>query len=144
MLIHRLPNGETIHPTGEFNGKIVTVFSGLSRNSLNWDDIVSLANGYTLHKEIPKQFFKSLSKLEISIKHKYVNVKFKSDKILIGNKFKHINIHSVNNSYLSKLTRNFISKIKVFLGRYKKISNKPQSIFIFLNYICKSSWGFTV
>lgn len=108
------------------NNKVATVFSGLVRNSLTWEEVLKLASGETLTKEIPKQFFKSLSKLEISIKHKNVNVKFKSDKILLDNKFQHIDIHSVNTSYLAKLSRNFISKIKVFLGRYKKISNKPQ------------------
>lgn len=88
------------------NGRVVSVFSGLTRNSLTWKEILQLANGETLYKEIPKQFNKSISKLEISIRPKWVHVKFTADKTLLG-----IDIHSVNTSYLSKLSRNFISKI---------------------------------
>lgn len=94
------------------NGKVFTVFSGLVRNSLTWDEVIKLANGETLNKEIPKQFFKSLSKLEISIKHKHVNVKFKSDKILLDNKFQHIHVNNVSDSYIAKMSRLFICKIK--------------------------------
>lgn len=62
------------------NNNVKTVFSGLVRNSLTWEEVTKLASGMTLNKEIPKQFFKSLSKLEISIKHKFVSVKFETDK----------------------------------------------------------------
>lgn len=119
------------------NNKVATVFSGLTRNSLTWEEVVKLANGETLTKEIPKQFFKSLSKLEISIKHKWVEIKFKPDKALLGNEFKHIHINMVSNNYLAKMSRIFTAKLKFFLGKYKKSSRKPQShckmVFIIIN-----------
>lgn len=107
-------------------GNVVSVFSGLVRNSLTWKDILQLANGETLYKEIPKQFNKALSKLEISIKHKWVHVKFTPDKTLIGNKFQHIHINEISAKYIAKMSRLFIGRIKQLLGRTNKISNKPQ------------------
>ena len=100
--------------------KVKTVFSGLTRNSLNWDEVEKLANGMTLTKEIPGQFFKSFSKLEITIKHKKVNVKFDNNKQLIDNKFHHIYINDVYNNWFERLVTVFTSKIKHFLGRYNK------------------------
>lgn len=107
------------------NDKIVTVFSGLTRNNLTWDEVLQLANGQTLHKEIPKQFFKSLSKLEISIKHKWVDVKFKKDKHLIDNRYQHIHVNNVSDSYIAKMSRLFISKIKHLLRKNKKVLGNP-------------------
>lgn len=96
------------------NNNVKTVFSGLVINSLTWEEVIKLASGMTLNKEIPKQFFKSLAKLEITIKHKFVTVKFETDKKLVGNKFEHIHINEVNSSYFAKLSRNFIGKVRHF------------------------------
>lgn len=77
-------------------------------------------------KEIPNQFFKSLSKLEIKIQPKNVNVKFENNKELVNNRYNHIHIYDVSASYLGKMTRNFIRKIKSFLGRFNKTNDKTQ------------------
>lgn len=87
------------------NGKVVTVFSGLTINSLTWDEVLKLANGETLRKEIPKQFFKSIYNLEIIIKHKWVEVTFKTDKTIIGNEFQHFPVNNVSNSYIAKMNK---------------------------------------
>lgn len=108
------------------NDNVVSVFSGLVRNSLTWKEILQLVNGETLYKEIPKQFNKSLSKLEITIKPKWVHVKFTKDKTLIGNKFQHIHVNEISSNPIVRFSRIFIAKVNHFLGRYKKIPNKPQ------------------
>ena len=102
------------------NDKVKTIFSGISRNSLTWEEVIKLSKKETLHKNLPDQFFKSLSKLEISIKHKPINIKFESEKQLIGNRFEHIKVSNSSNNVLLKMTRNFIRKIAKFLGRLNK------------------------
>ena len=102
------------------NDKVKTIFSGISRNSLTWEEVIKLSKKETLHKNLPDQFFKSLSKLEISIKHKPINIKFDSDKQLIANRFEHIKVSNSSNNVLLKMTRNFIRKIAKFLGRLNK------------------------
>ena len=102
------------------NDKVKTIFSGISRNSLTWEEVIKLSKKETLHKNLPDQFFKSLSKLEISIKHKPINIKFDSEKQLIANRFEHIKVSNSSNNVLLKMTRNFIRKIAKFLGRLNK------------------------
>ena len=80
---------------------------------------MGLANGDTLHKEIPSQFFKSLSKLEIVIKHKNVGVSSYQSKVLEDNRYLHFKINDVKNNLFEYLTKIFVAKIKYFLRRLK-------------------------
>lgn len=64
---------------------------------------------------------KNLSKLEISILHKWVEIKFKSDKILKDNQFLPIEINDINVNVFTRISKIFVGKIYKFLGRYKKI-----------------------
>ena len=80
---------------------------------------MGLANGDTLHKEIPSQFFKSLSKLEIVIKHKNLEVSTSKSKVLEGNRYLHFKISDVKNNLFEYLANIFVSKIKHFLRRFK-------------------------
>ena len=81
-------------------------------------DIESLVANGSIIKTLPNQFFKSLSKMEISIKHKKVNIDTKTDKVLIGNSYQHININDVNTNIVDRLTTNFINKVRKLLGKY--------------------------
>lgn len=101
------------------HNKLKTVFSGLIRNSLTWEDILTLVDNKPVVKKIPDQFFKSLSRLEISIKHKMVEVKFNSGKKLIGNVYQHIYIEDFNSNLFNKLLKGVISKITKFLAKYR-------------------------
>lgn len=40
------------------NNQIHSVFSGVERNSLTWNEIVQIANGATIVKPSPARFFK--------------------------------------------------------------------------------------
>lgn len=106
------------------NNKLKTVFSGMDRNSLNWEDIIKLSNKETLVKKIPNQFFKSLSKLQISIRNKSVKIVFKSDKDLIENRYNHIHVNEIEVNLLLKFGRNFINKIRKFLNNFNKTRKK--------------------
>lgn len=99
---------------------VKTIFSGLVRNSLTWEEVVRMSKGETILKEIPAQFMKNLSKLEISILHKWVEIKFKSDKILKDNQFLPIEINDINVNVFTRISKIFVGKIYKFLGRYKK------------------------
>lgn len=99
----------------DYNNKVKTVFSGIPRNSLTWDDIIEISNNKTVSKKIPDQFFKFLSKLEIVIKEKNINILFNPDKILVDNNYSPIHINDIISS------KNPI--INYFKFIYNKIKN---------------------
>jgi len=64
-----------------------SVFAGVERNSIPWNEIVDLFNGKTLNKVKENVFFKSMKNLNIKIKDRTLKLQFKSDKKLINNKY---------------------------------------------------------
>ena len=94
------------------NDNVKSVFSGISRNEVSWEDVLKLTKNEVIIKQVPDQFFKSLNKLEISIKSKNINISFDNDKQLIENDYQHININDINSNNYFNIT--FISKIKHF------------------------------
>ena len=104
----------------DHNDNVKTIFSGLVRDSLTWVEVESLNCGKILHKSIPDQFFKSLKKLEISIKHKTTSVQWKAEKKILDNKYQHFYIYDIKTNFIERKYKNFITKIRYFLGRYKK------------------------
>lgn len=102
-------------------GSIKTIFSGVPRNSLTWEEVLRLANHETVRKMLPIQFHKTIERLEISFKlNKYVNVKWLSNKKLVDNKYQHIHINEMDNSYLDTIKNIFIGKIRKFITMFKK------------------------
>ena len=85
------------------SNNVKTVFSGVSRDSLTWEDIVNLASGHLVTKSIYNQFYKSLSKMEISIKNKKIEITDKTDKELAGNNYIPFHMNSLEGSYLSRI-----------------------------------------
>lgn len=100
--------------------QVRTVFSGVPRNSLSWEDIVILSQNKPVIKQIPDQFFKYLNKLEINIKQKNIEITFNPDKNLINNKFGPININEINgeNSSFTSLFKQIRQKMKKFFNKY--------------------------
>jgi hypothetical protein len=67
--------------------KIHSVFSGVERNSLTWEDIENISKGFTIVKPSPARFYKNLNNLNIKIKYSLeTTIKFNTRKKLSGNK----------------------------------------------------------
>jgi len=71
------------------NNNLVTksVFAGVSRDYLSFEEIIKLSEGYTICKEIPTRFYKSLQKLSISISSTHVTISRSLEKRLVYNKY---------------------------------------------------------
>src|SRR5215813_9669206 len=70
------------------NNKIETsVFSGVERNSLSFNEVKHIFNGSTIVKNIPVRFYKSLSNLSIKIDSSKISIQKSDFKKLINNKY---------------------------------------------------------
>ena len=104
------------------NDKIHSTFSGIERNSLSWNEIEQIANGFTVVKETPIRFFKIFNTLNIIIKNSLkTSITFKTRKILYNNFYKPININIkflIIFSYYLKIIKyriiSLINKYKIF------------------------------
>ena len=94
-----------------------SVFAGIPRDSLNFDEIKDIFNNKTIEKFIPIRFYKSFKDLNITIKSTKISIRKNSDKILVNNSYipKHINDlnHNLDN-------RTFFNKIKNKILKYLK------------------------
>jgi hypothetical protein len=82
-----------------------SVFSGIERNSLNWNEIEQVARGITIVKPSPARFFKNIESLSINIKNNLnTSIIFNPRKKLMFNKYISININI-----------NFLIKIDYYL-----------------------------
>lgn len=97
--------------------KTKTIFSGIPRNSISWNEIIDLSKGISINKTIPDQFFKYLNKLQINIKHKNVLVEFKPDKKLVDNNYIPLFLKDTS-------TNNFNGTFKYLYNKIKKFMNK--------------------
>nr|UEP17224.1 hypothetical protein [Lactarius zonarius] len=46
-----------------------SVFAGVLRNTLSWEDLDKIANGFIIEKDSPAKFYKNIDNLNINIKH---------------------------------------------------------------------------
>lgn len=68
------------------NNKVeASVFAGVKRNSLTFNEIIELYNGATLHKTIDNRFYKSFNSLNISIKSANISISKSDRKLLVDN-----------------------------------------------------------
>jgi DNA polymerase type B, organellar and viral len=68
------------------NNKIeASVFAGVKRNSLSFNEIIDLSNGIKLHKTIDNRFYKSFSDLNISVKSANISIQKSDRKQLVDN-----------------------------------------------------------
>ena len=90
-----------------------SVFSGITRNSLSYQQILELKNGKTLHGFNKISFHKTFNDLNIRIKEIEKSVKQNNDKILVNNKYIPLNINLIDDNnnlkVLAKLLRGFSS-----------------------------------
>lgn len=56
------------------NKKVSSVFSGIQRNSLTFEEIINVFNGQVLTKVVPIRFFKSFQDLSITITSTKVSI----------------------------------------------------------------------
>jgi hypothetical protein len=74
--------------------EIHSIFSGVERNSLTWNEIEQIAKGSTIIKKSPPRFYKNLSHLNINIKNNLeISIKLNNRKILLENKYLPIRIN---------------------------------------------------
>lgn len=76
------------------NDKVHSTFSGIERNSLTWNEIEQIANGFTIVKDSPIRFFKNFNTLNIKIqKNLKISIVFNTRKTLLKNFYKPIKIN---------------------------------------------------
>ena len=76
------------------NNKIHSIFSGVERNSLIWNEIEQIANGFTIIKTSTVKFFKSFKNLNITIKNNLItSIEFKTRKEIVNNRYSPIKIN---------------------------------------------------
>ena len=98
-----------------------SVFAGVPRNSIPFEDFKQLASGQILHRNLPDRFIKSFNDLSINIIPASVTIQANPAKKLVGNIYLpphiiNLNHELDNRSFISKIVRKFkyfISKIGV-------------------------------
>lgn len=79
------------------NNKIEkSVFAGVPRDSLSFNEIKSISNGNVVTKNVSNRFFKDFSNLNIDIKNTFITIKNSNDKTLLNNEYLPI---VINNGY---------------------------------------------
>ncbi len=99
-----------------------SVWAGITRNTLTFQDIKDLHSGITLNRRIKARFFKSIINLDIIIKPIVINIKFLPHKILQNNIYKNIRIEALKYNDL-------FTKIKYLLKKYLNSITKFIKIF---------------
>ena len=93
-----------------------SVFSGVTRNSLSFDQIMSLYGGNKITIDSRDRFFKSMKYLHIKIKNVNISITKCSDKKIINNTYIPINIiNSENNNRLIRLLKKILTNIKFII-----------------------------
>ena len=89
-----------------------SVFAGVNRDSLTFNEVKDLFNGGVITKYIPVRFFKSLRGLSIKIKPTKLTICKQSDKLLINNNYIPKTITN-NNNLFSKLNifKTYINRV---------------------------------
>jgi hypothetical protein len=101
-----------------------SVFAGVTRNSLSFNEIRDIFNGKIIVKDIPVRFYKTFKDLSIAIKPTKVTIKKTNDKVLIDNHYLPINIFNLNHQLDSRTS--FIkikNKIIKFFKHYLNLIN---------------------
>ena len=92
-----------------------TVFAGVKRDTLTYDDFVNLSQGKEIHINNGNRFHRSLSKFTIQIKESNITIKQNVNKTLINNEYLPLNINLTS--------KNFFNKIYIF-NKILNIFNK--------------------
>ena len=103
--------------------KIVSVFAGVKRNSLTWQQVLEISKGHTVTKNNGVRFYKNLNDLEIQIKNTTVDIKRNSKKTLIGNDYQPLHVELLNNNTIQD-NINGLQKLGKFIRSFKKFFKK--------------------
>jgi hypothetical protein len=107
------------------NSKVTTVFAGVKRNSLSFKDITDLHLGKEISIINDSRFYKSLSKLSISILPSKSILKRSNDKNLLNNVYHPVHISTIVSA----------NPIVFYMKRMIKLFNKfLKSPFLFIFY----------
>ena len=96
-----------------------SVWAGVSRDSLSFEEVIKLFKGESINKVIDTRFFKSLINLNVEVKSTKTTIEFKPHKSLVDNIYLPAYIYSSN--YKPSLINKFISYIKKmyrFINKY--------------------------
>jgi hypothetical protein len=101
------------------NKKEISVFAGVARNTLSFQEIKEIFNGKTIERNLNVRFYKSFSSLDVNIKPAKLSIKMNNKKTLIGNKYipfhiKNLNHNLDNRSLVTKLINKLLSLLKYF------------------------------
>jgi len=90
-----------------------SVFAGVPRNSLTFNQIKAIFNGEIVTINVDNRFFKSFNNLSITIKNIKLTIKNTNDKI------------KINNEYLPVVINNgFYNSFEALFNKFKKLINK--------------------
>jgi hypothetical protein len=64
-----------------------SVFAGVPRDSLTFENVKTIFNGGIIEKNIPIRFYKSFNSLNITIKNSKLKIKMNSKKRLVNNRY---------------------------------------------------------
>jgi hypothetical protein len=95
-----------------------SVFAGVARDSLKFNEIEEIFNGKTIEKILNVRFYKSFSNLDIVIKPCKISIKMNNKKKIINNNYIPLNINNCKHEFDN---RDFITKL---IYKFKKIVNK--------------------
>jgi hypothetical protein len=98
-----------------------SVFSGVERNSLTWNEIESIANGNIIHKTVSNRFYKDFKSLSIAINISKLSIKFDTFKILKHNIYQPIKINFSLRNKFSFYERLILTRIKIFIRKFKHL-----------------------
>jgi len=97
------------------NNNLVTksVFAGVSSDSVSFEKIIKITQGYNISKEIPTRFYKSLQKLSISIGSTHVTISRSLNKRLVDNNYLPMHLELTTSD-----TKSFYNYLKRKLIKY--------------------------
>jgi len=102
-----------------------SVFSGVPRNSLTFDEVKTIFNGQTIIKNISNRFFKSFKNLSITIKDTNISIKNTNHKKLVNNLYLPLKIHN-----------GFHNTFETLFNKFKNLINKTiKKIFRIIEHI---------
>jgi hypothetical protein len=103
------------------NGKTIesSVFAGVSRNSLSFDEVMRIQNGEIIERKIENRFEKSFDSLEIKSQKGFIlHISNKRYKTLINNSYIPINTDDLLKGKIKSLLIKMVSRIKFLKRKY--------------------------
>jgi DNA polymerase type B, organellar and viral len=75
-----------------------SVFSGIERDSLTFDEVEKIVDGLTITKNIENRFYKSFINLDVTIRPTKITIKQNNNKKLVNNLYLPLTVFNLNNA----------------------------------------------